>query len=297
MRITNKLNLPEPFVAAAKGDGRHAPKPKTYSVTQMLKGVRQVLLERRHADELEQDAADMVWAVFGTAVHSILEGGSETDSQIKEGFVSADMPDGYALTGIFDLYDDATGTVTDWKTASVWKAIYDEWDDYRRQLLAYCWILRQMGFEAKRGQIVALLKDHSKAKAKFDHTYPQHPVFVKEFDFTDEEVEACGEWLRGRFAEIAAAEGLPDDELPLCTDEERWAKPAKWAVMKKGRKTAVRLYDSESDASERAASENKGSDGPYYVEERPGTDGRCPDYCAAAPFCPYWRERYAGAQG
>lgn len=292
MRITNRLGLPEPFVAAARGDGRHAPRPKSYSVTQMSKGVRQVLLERRHADELEQDAADMVWAVFGTAVHSIFESAAETDTQIKEGFVSADMPDGYTLTGIFDLYDDATGTVTDWKTASVWKAVYDEWEDYRAQLLSYCWILRQMGFEARRGQIVALLKDHSKTKAKTDRSYPQHPVFVREFDFTEEEIEARGEWLRGRFAEIERAEQLPDDELPLCTSEERWTKPTKFAVMKKGRKSAVRLYDDKGDAHQRAAMENGHKEGPYYVEERPGTDGRCPDYCAAAPFCAYWRERY-----
>lgn len=292
MQITNNLGLPQQFVDAASGDGRHSPKPKTYSVTQMLKGVRQVILERRHADEIEQDAADMVWSVFGTAVHSILEKGSETETQIKEGFISADMPEGYTLTGIFDMYDDATGTVTDWKTASVWKAIYDEWDDYRKQLLAYCWILRQMGFDAKRGQIVALMKDHSKSKAKRDHTYPQHPVFVKTFDFTEEEIEACGEWLRGRFAEIMAAEKVDDDSLPLCTDEERWAKPTKWAVMKKGRKTAIKLYDSEAEASERAAAENNGADGPFYVEERKGTDGRCPDYCAAAPFCSYYRKVY-----
>lgn len=292
MKITNRLNLPEPFVAAAKGDGRHAPRPKSYSVTQMNKGVRQVLLERRHSDELEQDAADMVWAVFGTAVHSIFERAAETDTQIKEGFVSADMPNGYTLTGIFDLYDDATGTVTDWKTASVWKAVYDEWDDYRAQLLAYCWILRQMGFKARRGQIVALLKDHSKTKAKTDRSYPQHPVCVKTFDFTDDEIEGCGERLRERFAEIERAEQLPDDELPLCTPEERWAKPTKWAVMKKGRKSAVRLYEDKGDAHQRAAMENGHKDGPYYVEERPGADGRCADYCAAAPFCRYWRERY-----
>lgn len=294
MKITNKLNLPAPFVEAAKGDGRHDPKPKTYSVTQMNKGIRQVLLERRHADEIEQDASEMVWAIFGTAVHSIFEAAAETDTQIKEGFVKADMPHGYTLTGIFDLYDDATGTVTDWKTASVWKAVYDEWDDYRDQLLTYCWILRNMGFEARRGQIVALLKDHSKSKAKYDRDYPQHPVYVKTFDFTDDQIDARGLWLRERFAEIEEREKMTDDELPLCSPEERWAKPTKWAVMKKGRKSAIRLYDNQHDAEVRARTENTtGATAPYYVEERPGIDGRCPDYCAAAPFCSYYREKYS----
>lgn len=293
MRITNELGLPEPFVQAAAGDGRHAPRPKTYSVTQMLKGVKQVTLERRHGDDMEADAADFVWAVFGTAIHKVLEDATETPDQLKEGFVELDMGDGYRLTGIFDLYDDATGTVTDYKSTSVWKVVRGEWDDYRRQLLIYALILRKMGFDARRGQVVALLKDHSKAKARFERGYPKHPVFVKTFDFTGEDFERCERFLRERFAELAAAEGMGDDEIPPCTAEERWSRPDQWAVMKRDRKRAVRLYEDKGDAYQRAAGENRacGRD-LYYVEERPGADGRCPEYCSAAPWCSYFRERY-----
>ena len=293
MRITNELGLPEPFVQAAAGDGRHAPRPKTYSVTQMMKGVKQVVLERRHGDEMEEDASAYVWAVFGTAVHKVLEDATEAPYQLKEGFVEMDMGDGYRLTGIFDLYDDATGTVTDYKSTSVWKVVKGEWDDYRRQLLIYALILRKMGFDARRGQVVALLKDHSKTKAKHERGYPKHPVFVKEFEFTDEDFERCERFLRERFAELAAAEGMGDDEIPPCTPEERWARPDQWAVMRRDRKRAVRLYEDKGDAYQRAAGENRacGRD-LYYVEERPGADGRCPEYCSAAPWCSYFRERY-----
>lgn len=293
VRVTNALGLPEPFVQAAVGDGRHVPRPKTYSVTQMLKGVRQVILERRHGDDIEVDAADSVWAVFGTAIHKVLEESMETPDQLKEGFVELDMGDGYRMTGIFDLYDDATGTVIDYKSTSVWKAVKGELDDYRQQLLIYALILRKMGFEARRGQVVALLKDHSKAKARHERGYPKHPVHVETFDFADEDFERCETFLRERFAELAAAEGMADDEIPVCAPEERWARPDQWAVMRRDRKRAVRLYDDKGDAHQRAAGENRscGCD-LYYVEERPGTDGRCPEYCSAAPFCSYWRERY-----
>lgn len=293
MRITNELNLPEPFVQAAAGDGRHHPRPKTYSVTQMLKGVKQVVLERRHGDEMEADASEYVWAVFGTAVHTVLERAQETPDQLKEGYVELDMGDGYTLTGIFDLYDDATGTVTDYKTTSTWKVVYDEWDDYRQQLLIYALILREMGFDARRGQVVALLKDHSKTKAKHERGYPKHPVFVKSFDFTDEDFERCRRFLQERFAELAAAEGMGDDEIPPCTPEERWAKPGQWAVMRRDRKRAVRLYEDKGDAYQRAAGENRACGRElYYVEERPSRDGRCPEYCSAAPWCSYYREKY-----
>ena len=286
MRITNELGLPEPFVqAVSKGYGY---KEKRYSVTQILKGTREAILERRHAGEITADVSDMVWLIFGTAVHSILENAQETDTQLKENYITADMQDGYTLSGIFDLYDEATGMVTDYKTATVWKVIYGEWDDYRMQLLIYAWMLRGMGFDVKGGQIVALLKDHSKGKARREADYPKHPVYVKSWQFTDEDFADIEAWLWRKFEDIKDAEGLPDDELPMCTPDERWAKPGKWAVMKKGRKSAVKLWDNKFLADTHAESLGSG----HYVEHRPGSDGKCSEYCNAAPWCSYWKERY-----
>lgn len=292
MPITNNLNLPQPFVDAVTDDYRY--KDKRYSVTSVLKGTCEAILQRRHQDEVVTDVADKVWLIFGKAVHSILENSNETPEQLKENWLAVDMPNGYTLSGIFDLYDDKTGTVTDYKTASVWKAVYDEWEDYRKQLLIYCWMLQQIGFDAKRGQIVAMLKDHSKSKAKFDKSYPQYPVVIKEWEFTEEEFVEVEKWLNQKFREIEWYEDLEDSKLECCTPEERWAKPTKWAVMKKGRKSAVRLYEVKGDAYQRAAGENRNTKGePYYVEERPGTDTKCTEYCSVCEFCPYWREKYS----
>lgn len=290
MPVTNELNLPQPFVDAVTRD--YAYTPKRYSVTSLLKGTREAILQRRHNDEVTTDVSDMIWLIFGTAVHSVLENARETDSQLKENKIEMEMPNGYTLSGIFDLYDDSTGVVTDYKTASVWKVIYDEWDDYRTQLLIYCYMLRDMGFDAHTGEIVAILKDHSKSKAKFDANYPQHPVFVKRFEFDQNDFDDIGMWLQHKFEELEACEKLPDDQLPLCSPEERWAKPAKWAVMKKGRKSAVKLYDAKNDAYLRAACENGTVSGnPFYVEERKGSDGKCDEYCSVCQFCSYWREK------
>lgn len=284
MPVTNKLSLPEPFVEAATQS--HTYTPKRYSVTSLLKGTRETVLTRRHAGEIETDAADSVWLIFGKAVHSILENSTETPSQLKENFITADMEDGYTLSGVFDLYDDSTGTVTDYKTSSVWKVIYDEWDDYRTQLLAYCWMLRKMGFDARRGQIVALLKDHSKTKAAHDRNYPPYPVHVKEWEFTDADFMAMSMWLQRKFDSLYVAEKLPDDQLPLCSPEDRWATPEKWAVKKKSRKKALKLYDSEEEAQIHSIA----IDGE--VEHRPGTDKKCTQYCSVCKWCSYWQEKY-----
>ena len=282
--LTNKLNLPEPFARAAS-DQREIIEGQ-YSVTEILKGTREIILSRRHADEITEDVCDRIWLIFGTAVHKILEQAQETDTQIKEGRIETDVI-GFKLTGIFDLYDDSTGTVTDYKTASVWKVIYDEWDDYRMQLLAYCWILRRIGFDARRGRIVALLKDHSKTKAAREAGYPPYPVHTVDFDFTDDDFDAFGMWVYDKISEIRRYESMPDEDLPLCTKDERWHKGEKWAVMKQGRKKAVKLYDDRTDADIHAL-EIGG-----YVEHRAGKDGKCDGYCRCREFCSHYRATHA----
>ena len=37
-------------------------------------------------------------------------------------------------------------------------------------------------------------------------------------------------------------------QFQKCSEAERWARPAKYAVMKKGRKRAVKLHDDELEA-------------------------------------------------
>lgn len=287
MRITNRKGLPQPFVDAVTRDYEYT--PKRYSVTQMLKGPREAILCRRHADEIEKDVSEMVWLIFGTVAHSILEQAQETDTQLKENKIAVEMPNGYTLSGIFDLYDDATGTVTDYKTASTWKVVFGDWADYREQLLAYAWMLRQIGFDAKRGEIVALLKDHSKTKARTERNYPSDPVERVQFDFSDAELAEFGERIAAKFREIERCEALADDDLPLCSPEERWHKGDKWAVVKEGNKRAAKLFDSEPAAQAHAERLQADTGKKHRVDFRPGTDQKCLEYCDARPFCSYGR--------
>ncbi len=78
--------------------------------------------------------------------------------------------------------------------------------------------------------------------------------------------------------------------LPECTAEERWEKSPKWAVMKKGRKRALRLYDTEAEAQKHAQSEKL-----CHVEHRPGESVRCQSYCNAAPYCDQWKALRGGS--
>lgn len=284
MIFTNEMNLPAPFVSMAQRD-EYPLMSKEYRVTSLLKGVRETILERRHASEIKQDVADMVWLLFGTAVHGILEKHQESDTQIKETRLKAQFGE-YTLSGQFDLYDDATHTVTDYKTASVWKIIFGDFSDWRRQLLIYCLLLRKAGFDAQRGEIVAILKDHSKRDAKLKADYPKLPVQKICFEFTEEDFAECEEWINERFAMIREAEALSDEEIPICTAEERFNSGDKFAVMKKGRKTALRVLDNKESAEQWMA-----ANGGDYIDVRLGEDKKCADYCAACEFCSYFKEK------
>ncbi len=282
MIITNKLGLPQPLVDMAQSDYKYA--PNEYRVTSLLKGIRETILERRHHSEIEQDVSDMIWLLFGTAVHNVLENHQEGDQEIKEARLKIPIG-GYILSGQFDLYNAETKTITDYKTCSIWKVIYGEYEDWRRQLLIYSYMLQSIGFPVEKAEIIALMKDHSKSQAKIKADYPKQPVRKITFRFSDDDFTEIENWLYAKFEEIAKAEKLPDDELPLCTPEERFNSGDKYAVMKKGRKTALRVLDSREDAENWMA-----TNGGDYIETRRGEDKKCQDYCSACEFCNYYKE-------
>ena len=281
--LTNRLNLPQPFVDAAMSKRKVV--PNEYSVTTLLKGTCEITLSRRHYDEIEEDVSDRVWAIFGTAVHKVLEQAQETDTQIKEGSIRVPI-DGFTLTGIFDLYDDATGTVVDYKTAGTIKYQKRDFDDYRTQTLYYCYMLRQLGFDAHRAEIVMILRDWVKSKAKYDTDYPQCQVQKVEFEFTEDDFENAASEIAAKLKDISIQNELEDEYLTPCTPEERWHKDDSWAVVKDGNKKAYRVFYSEEEADELAVLMS--AKGKYHVEFRPGEDTKCEHYCAVRKWCPLW---------
>ena len=220
----------------------------------------------------------------------MLENHQEGDQEIKEARLKVPIGD-YILSGQFDLYNAETKTITDYKTCSVWKVIYGDYEDWRRQLLIYAYMLQSIGFPVEKAEIIALMKDHSKSQAKRKADYPKQPVRKITFTFTEKDFAEIESWLHQRFEEIAKAEKLPDDELPLCTPEERFNSGDKFAVMRKGRKTALRVLDSYEKAEEWM--EYNGGD---YIEVRKGEDKKCQDYCSACEFCNYYHEHVKGAE-
>ena len=280
MKVTNKLNLPAAFVNAVSTNRHNA--AGCFSATTLNKGAKEIILSDRHFDEITVDAADSVWAVWGTAVHALLE--SQPDNNFHEEKFKVPVCNSF-VTGQVDSYDMEHATIFDWKTASVWKVQFADFSDWYKQGMTYAWLLKQSGLDVRHCVFVALLKDHSKSKAAKDASYPQSPVFKYEFDVTDEELQQTEARIIAKVAEIENAYKLGDDDIEPCSAEERWADDEKWAVMKNGRKTAIKLFDNSADADAMAGEMGNA----YYVEHRPAISRKCGDYCKCKDFCNFYK--------
>jgi len=74
--------------------------------------------------------------------------------------------------------------------------------------------------------------------------------------------------------------------LPFCDDEERWAKPDKYALMPNANSARARkLFDSRVAAFTWAKDPaNKVKDG-WIVDHRVGANTRCENYCIVSEYC------------
>ena len=279
MKVTNRQNLPMALVNAVSVD-RHNKKGE-YSATTLLKGACEQVLTSRHFDEIEVDASDSIWAVFGSAVHSIFE--NQKDETFKEERFEVPVSNS-KVTGRVDSYDLKNEILVDWKTASIWKVTYQDFDDWKKQGLIYSWLMKQNGLTVKKCRFIALLKDHSKSKARIDASYPQSPVYIYEFNVTEKDLAEIETYIKEKVKQFEVAETLVDEKLTPCTKEERWATDDKWAIMKAGRKTALKVCDSEEEA--KSLMDQMGG---TSIEFRPGVSKKCLDYCNCKNHCPFYK--------
>lgn len=269
MKITNKAGLPAPLVTAISNDP-YSSNGSDITITGLLKPPRAVALERLHEDEITEDVSERIWALMGQLGHKVLERAGPDVSVEKRFFAQVN---GWKVSGQADLIPP--DLLTDWKFTTVWSCKDGLKPEWEYQLNGLIWLAASNDLEIKRAQIVALYRDWSKLEARRSADYPRSQVQV--FDVPVWPLAVSGAWIFNRVqAHQDARNGLPD-----CTAEERWEKPAKWAIHKDGRERAVKLHDTEVAAKAHLAS----LDAKHRIEYRPGEQVRCQSYCNARPWC------------
>lgn len=287
MELTNNLGYPEALVQAVQAD-TYSRGNSDYSVTQLLKPPRVVALEALHSGELIDDVSDRIWSLYGQVVHTILERANIADLSEKRFFAEIG---GKIVSAQVDTLALVRKILTDWKFTTVWKFLPGKpvEPDWVAQLNMQLEILRRNDLDAERLQIVGLLRDWSKSQAGRESTYPQKGVVTQPIDMWPRDRTVAFMEERISLHEAAKA-ALRDEDLPLCTPTERWAKQDIWAVMKGQKAIRMGLCFNEIRAKELHAA-NPGT----RIEFRPGQSPRCESYCACAPYCTQYQRSKGGS--
>ena len=304
MKLTNKFNLPRPFVEYERAV-KYSRGDASYSATDLIGPPRIRILRAANEDQIESDISDRVFALLGTATHQILSTGVSGNGSCSEERLITDVG-GITISGQIDLQErneDGTITVSDFKVCS-WYAIKDgPKQDWIEQLNIYAQLVYagSDGWAAQTGstivskvQVYAIIRDWTRRMAERTEGYPQAPIATVPIPLwsADDRDDYVSERVR-LHALADTSFDLEEEEPPHCSDEERWAQPTKWALMKKGRKTAVKLFNSENAAQDAlsTAAPKPYVTGNYYVEERPGRYTRCEeDYCGVSNWCSQYQK-------
>jgi PD-(D/E)XK nuclease superfamily len=291
MKLSNKHNLPQPFVNLfhkqeySKGAAR-------ISVTELINSPRIVALKHKHGHEIEEDIADRFWALMGTNIHRILQEGSDAEHVAEERLFHE--VDGWVVSGGIDLqrtHDDGVDVI-DWKFTSAYTVMQDK-PEWEAQLNCYAWLVRKVKVvEPHKLFVCGIVRDWDKNKAVYDRAkgYPQAPVVmvpVRKWDARSTDLFVLGRVAAHR---NAARISEWDEVLPECSDSDRWVRGSTFGVYKsngagggdgKGRR-ALRVFSTPAEASEYADGKGPG----YEVLERKGEAIRCVNnYCGVAKWC------------
>lgn len=238
MKITNREGYPQPFVKVLENPSYDGPKPgsKTISVSTLLDSPYIKRLKALHEDEIEQDVADSIWMILGTAVHSILESGADEGDLTEERLV--EIIDGVEISGCFDRYDAARKVIQDWKvTASYTLKNPDRVKKYADQLNIYAYLLRRSGFGVLGIENVFVIRDYF----AMQKNAPSAVVTVEQELMSDEDV------LSMLLERIYIHKNM--SETP-CSLEDRWAKPGVRKVMRKGLKRSIKNFPEGTSTEE-----------------------------------------------
>lgn len=285
MKIRND-GLPEPLYRVIEklfARDREV-EPNRYSITELNTPVKIVWLKRRHDSEITLDASDLLWRLWGVMLHKAVEVYDNPEA-LKEEKLAEKIGD-CTVVGRMDLL--TARKISDYKLTSVWTHIYasriDEWTAAQNM---YAWLFHKATFPVDGLEIIEVFKDWSKSKWEREKSngYPWKVETVKLELWLPEKTE---DLIRQRLQALTVSEALSDDEIPVCSKEDRWEDPTKYAVMKGENKRALRLLDSEEAAQKFIDAVTKDKD-KLHIVVREGEPRRCYDYCECNQFCNFYK--------
>ena len=277
IEYTNNFNIPQEIVNVLVPYEKKYTE-NTFSVTDLISSPQKRELLRRF--DVVIDYSALLSRFKGNLLHNYFQ--QKTPQLLTEQFVERKIEYNgveYTIRGVADiLLEDK---IVDYKTTKHWKFIFKDFSDWETQLNLYKWLTEFLYDKEPKLFVWAFIDDYTLQEAKRNKDYPQ--IAFKEVEIPSWDTKQTEEYILDRLKRHLFIQSLSDEELTtkvFCTKKERLANDEKFAVMKQGRKSAIKLYDNLEDAIE-----SMPKDGKHYVEERPSIS-KCVDYCDASSICP-----------
>lgn len=288
MKYSNVNNIPQEIIRAVSNDS-YSKGASTISVTGLLQNPRIRILKEEHDDKIVVDVSNEIWKLLGQSVHTIIERANESNTDTITEQRNFAVVNGWTISGQTDSISIEEKILKDYKVTSVWSVMSATKDgklEWEQQLNCYDWLTRKNNPEIIINQlnIITINRDWSKNQMlRSSGDYPVAPVSVIPIPkWSNEEQE---EFIKERVSihQEAEADYLISKKLPLCSDVERWRRKDAYRVMKKGRKSALRVLDTQKLADEYLNGHDDKA--KLSIEFLKGEAIRCKDYCDVAEFC------------
>lgn len=280
--FTNKYGLPNVVMQSIASDHWYDKGDCDLSVTELI-GPPQVSILKKLPHTV--DASSHLYMLQGSAVHKVLESVEEHDCIMERRF-SMEVA-GMKIGGQVDHFCTETNTVSDYKNTSINTLLYNVRgyrDDWEKQLNVYALLVsEELGVEVSGVQTHCFYRDWSESQAKRNPELPLVPFKTVRIPLWDKEDALTYLQNRVTVHVLAKQQYKETGECPPCTEEERWYRRGKLAVMMPSRKKALRLFDSKDIGFAESMARNKPGS---YIEERPGKSMRCANSISGSSYCP-----------
>ncbi len=282
MNLTNKFGYPEAIWRAINND-TYSKGTADFSCTELLQPSRIYALKIKHKDEIEEDVSDRIWSLLGQSVHAILERANGKDHAEVRYFAKFGE---HTVSAQIDTLDLDNFILSDYKCVTAWKFMGGKAPppEYSAQLNIQLEILRRNNMDARALRIIGILRDWNMRESHANPFYPQSQIATMDIPMWSREETTA--FVNERIASHIASLNI----LPICTPDERWASPNKFAIMKGTNRRAIKLVDSMPEALDYL--ENMGPG--HRIENRPGESRRCSSYCNVNKFCTWYQQQIKG---
>ena len=217
MRLSNKYGYPEAVLKAVEADG-YTKGDSEFSATGLLQPPRIRVLQQKHESEISVDIDERLFALYGQLGHALLErAGISLGNRIIEKRFFGEVSGVRISAQIDALVLQEDGTLQDYKFTSVYgfkKGQEPKWE-YRAQMNIQLELMRQNALDAKRMQIIGLLRDWRPGEAKKDKNYP-NKIAIHEIPI--EPREKTIQFIKDRIKAHKDAEVT----LPDCSEHDHW---------------------------------------------------------------------------